>query len=368
MPPAAYAFAISFPLPVLIAAAAAYGGWWLAAVPVYGWLATSLADRLLGLDEGNPDPATPEAALVWHRALTWAWVPLQVATILGAVWAVSVPGHLVWWEAILLMMGLGIATGGVGITYAHELIHRRTRWERALGDILLASVCYGPFKTEHMANHHVWVATPRDAVTARYGEGFWRFFPRAVVGTFASAWRIDHDRLARRGISRWSWRNPWWLYGLGGGVFVAFAAVVGGWWAVLMYFYQCLTAVMQLEAVNYVEHYGLTRKYLGNGRYEPAKARHSWNAAHKATNLFLINLQRHSDHHCKPDRHYPLLQTYDEAEAPQLPYGYPLMVFAAYFPPVWFRMMNRKVKDWRRRHYPEVEDWAPYKTGELPVA
>ncbi|MGB0505646.1 MAG: alkane 1-monooxygenase [Pikeienuella sp.] len=367
MPIAAYAFAISFAMPVLIGLAAAYGGWFLAGVPIYGWFVTSFLDRFIGLNTNNADPTTEDTALFWHRVVTWIWVPLQIGAIIGAIYAVSLPNHLHWSEAMALMMGVGIATGGIGITYAHELIHQKNRFERGLGNILLASVCYGPFTTEHLHNHHIYVATPKDPVTARYGEGFWRFFPRAVAGTFGSAWRIDHEQLRRRGYGKLSWRNPWWRYALMSSVFVVLALWVGGSYALLLFFQQCFTAVMQLEAVNYVEHYGLTRKHLGDGKYEPTKPRHSWNGAQHMTNLLLINLQRHSDHHYKPNRRFPLLQTYDESDAPQLPYGYPLMVFAAYFPPVWFRMMNRQVKAWRRQHYPEITDWMPYKKGQTQM-
>ena len=97
---------------------------------------------------------------------------------------------------------------------------------------------------------------------------------------------------------------------------------------------QAFTAIWQLELVNYIEHYGLTRRHLGNGRYEHVLPRHSWNAEHRASNWLLINLQRHSDHHYKPDRRFPVLQTYPKGEAPQLPYGYPLMTMAAMVPPL----------------------------------
>jgi alkane 1-monooxygenase len=119
--------------------------------------------------------------------------------------------------------------------------------------------------------------------------------------------------------------------------------------------------------VNYVEHYGLTRKYLGDGKYEHVLPRHSWNAAHKASNWLLINLQRHSDHHYKPDRRFPLLQTYADDDAPQLPHGYPLMTMAALSPRIWRRIMNPRVLAWREKYYPEIEDWLPYKQGTNPL-
>ena len=119
--------------------------------------------------------------------------------------------------------------------------------------------------------------------------------------------------------------------------------------------------------VNYVEHYGLTRKHLWEGKYEHVLPRHSWNASQLATNWLLINLQRHSDHHYKPNRRFPLLQTYDEDDAPQLPYGYPIMTTAAMIPPIWRRVMNPRVRAWRKKNDPEIKDWTPYKNATNPM-
>lgn len=161
-------------------------------------------------------------------------------------------------------------------------------------------------------------------------------------------------------------RNPFWLYGALQGGMLVLALALGGWVGLALFAFQAGVAVWQLELVNYLEHYGLTRRHLGGGRYEHVRPHHSWNAAHKASNWFLINLQRHSDHHFKPDRRFPLLQTYPEDEAPQLPYGYPLMAAVALAPPVFRRIMNRRVRAWRRRWYPDITDWTPYDKGTLP--
>ena len=147
---------------------------------------------------------------------------------------------------------------------------------------------------------------------------------------------------------------------------LALAAILGGWAGLGLFLVQAISAVWQLELTNYIEHYGLTRKQLGEGRYEHVLPRHSWNADHRASNWLLINLQRHSDHHFRPDRRFPLLQTYAADEAPQLPYGYPIMTMAAMVPPLWRRVMNPKVREWRRRHYPEISDWSANKAGTNP--
>ena len=148
---------------------------------------------------------------------------------------------------------------------------------------------------------------------------------------------------------------------------LALAVALGGWWGLGLFVWQAFVAIWQLELTNYVEHYGLSRKHLGDGRYEPVRPRHSWNASHKATNWLLINLQRHSDHHVKPDRRFPLLHTHGSDQAPQLPFGYPAMTIMAMVPPLWRRRMNPRVRAWRRQFYPEVTDWGPYNRGELPM-
>jgi alkane 1-monooxygenase len=360
-------FWLSLGLVPLIVLAASHGGWALILPPLGTWWLYSLLDALLGLNEENPDPETGDEHLFWYRLITLVWFPVQFAVIFGAIWYATRAGHLATWEKIVLFFDVGIVSGTVGIVYAHELLHQKNRLERWLGDLLLASVLYGHFRTEHLLVHHLHVATPRDAVTARYNEGFHRFFFRVLFECPRSAWRAEAAMLARRGRPAWHRGNPFWRYlALQAGM-LALAFALGGLPGLGLFAVQALAAIWQLELTNYIEHYGLTRKHLGEGRYEHVLPRHSWNAAHKASNWLLINLQRHSDHHYKPSRRFPLLQTYSAEEAPQLPYGYPLMTMAAMIPPLWRRVMNPRVRAWRRQHYPEIEDWGPYKAGTLPV-
>ena len=173
--------------------------------------------------------------------------------------------------------------------------------------------------------------------------------------------------LARKGKGPLSRDNPFLRYTAlqAGMLLVAFA--LGGWAGLGLFVFQAFVAIWQLELVNYVEHYGLTRQHLGEGRYEHVLPRHSWNAGHTASNWLLINLQRHSDHHYKPDRRFPLLQNYAADEAPQLPYGYPVMTTLALMPNVWRRVMNPKVRAWRGQFYPEVTDWLAYNKAQNPM-
>ncbi|MGR3540496.1 MAG: alkane 1-monooxygenase [Hasllibacter sp.] len=352
----------------LVAIAAMQGGWAVILPALYAWGAFSLMDALSGLNEDNADPLTPDADLTWYRAITLIWPFVQLGLIFGTMAYVTATDHLAWWEELFVFFGVGVASGTIGIVYAHELMHQKPKVERWMGDILMASTLYSHFRSEHLLVHHRYVGTPRDPVTARYNEGFHRFFPRVLREVLASAWKAEAAMLERRGKSKFDPKNPFWRYAALQGAMLLAALAIGGWWGVALFAYQAFVAIWQLELVNYVEHYGLTRKHLGGGRYEHVLPRHSWNASHRASNWLLINLQRHSDHHYKPDRRYPLLQTYSEEEAPQLPYGYPVMTALASVPPLWRRVMNPRVRAWRAAYYPEIEDWTPYRemTNPLP--
>lgn len=173
------------------------------------------------------------------------------------------------------------------------------------------------------------------------GETFWGFLPRTVIGTFRSAWKIEADRLERLGKPVWSLENEnlqsWAMTVLMFGALTAWL----GWWALPFLIVQAAFGYTILEVVNYLEHYGLLRQKLSDGRYERCQPCHSWNSNHVVTNLFLYQLQRHSDHHANPTRRYQALRHFNES--PQLPSGYGAMILIAYVPWLWFRIMDPKV-------------------------
>ena len=343
------------------------GGWTVLLLPLATWYLFSGLDAVLGLNLENADPNIGDEHLKAYALITQLWAPLQFLTLFGLIWYVPRAEHLGALESILLFFGVGVITGTVGINYSHELMHQKNRTERWLGDVLLSMVLYSHFRTEHLLVHHRYVGTPRDAVTARYNEGFHRYFPRVLREGLRSAFQAEKDMLARKDLPWSDLSNPFFRYWALQGAMLLLALGLGGWVGIALFLWQAFIAVWQLELVNYVEHYGLTRKHLGDGKYEHVMPHHSWNAAHKASNWLLINLQRHSDHHYKPNRRFPLLQTYDTAQAPQLPYGYPLMTMAAMVPPIWRKYMNPRVRRWREMYYPEITEWKPYNKAINPM-
>jgi alkane 1-monooxygenase len=360
-------FAVSLILAVTVIIASVFGGWAIALIPFYGMFLSSIFDRMLSDNNANMDPGTDDNLLHWHKMLTMIWFPIQLFFIVFALIAATRFDHMSSTQSVLLFAAIGVATGGIGIVYAHELVHQKNKLERNLGDALLAMVLYGHFRTKHILIHHRYVGTPADPVTARYNEGFHRFFFRLIPEGLIAAWKVEAARLTTRNLPVWDKSNPFWRYALWPVGFLAMAALIGGWFGIGLYLMQALVAVTFLELTNYVEHYGLVRKHLGEGKYENVRPHHSWNSSRRFTNYLLINLQRHSDHHYKPERRFPLLQTYAETEAPQLPYGYPIMAAMALVPPLWRRVMNPRVRKWRAMYYPEIINWKPYNKATNPV-
>jgi alkane 1-monooxygenase len=360
-------FWLSFALIPLIWLSGLYGGWWLLAVPVTTWYLFAALDGIFGLNLENADLEATDEDLFLYRILTTVWVPVQFLMVFGLIWYVGHTDHLSTLEKLALFFGVGVISGTIGINYSHELMHQKDRTERFLGDILLAMVLYSHFRSEHLLVHHRYVGTPRDPVTARYNEGFHRFYPRVLRECLLSAFQAEKDMLERKSLPWTDSSNPFFRYWALQGGMLLLALILGGWAGLGLFVMQAGVAIWQLELVNYVEHYGLTRKYLGDGRYEHVMPRHSWNAAHKVSNWLLINLQRHSDHHYKPNRRFPLLQNYTQDDAPQLPYGYPIMTIAAMVPSLWRRIMNPRVRRWRDMYYPEITDWRPYNKAALPM-
>ncbi|MGB0438863.1 MAG: alkane 1-monooxygenase, partial [Paracoccaceae bacterium] len=330
------------------------------------WGLYSILDLLIGLNLDNADPQSNPKDLWGYRALTVIWLPVQGLSLFALIAYLPQAAHLNGLEIAGIIVGLGVVSGAIGINFAHELMHQKNRFERWCADVLLAMALYSHFRSEHLLIHHRYVATPRDPATARLNEGFHTYYRRVLWQCWVSALRAEAAMQRRRGRSAWHLDNPFWRYSALQLGMLGLAWGLGGWLGVLVFIAQAHIAAWQLELVNYIEHYGLTRLHLGDGRYEHVRPHHSWNAAQRASNWLLINLQRHSDHHYKPDRRFPLLQTHPESEAPQLPYGYPTMTLAALVPSLWRRMMNPRVAAWRARHYPGVTDWRPYTRRETP--
>ena len=321
-------------------------GWgvWFWVGPIVVLVIVPAIDLVTGLDRSNPPDDVIEALGNdrYYRWITYLFLPVQYAGFLAVMWLVG-SGDLSGVDRLGLAVSVG-CIGGIGINTAHELGHKKESHERWLSKIALAQSFYGHFYIEHNRGHHVRVATPEDPASSRMGETFYRFWPRTVVGSLRSAWRLEQRRYARRG--RHPFRigndvlNAWLMSAVLWGVLVAWLGL-----DVLPYLViQAVVGFTLLEVINYMEHYGMLRGRVGVGereRYERVAPRHSWNSNNVATNVLLYHLQRHSDHHANPTRRYQTLRDFEES--PVLPTGYAGMILLALVPPLWRRVMDPRV-------------------------
>ena len=318
--------------------------------PLLLFVLLPLLDLKFGADGQNPPDEVMERLEndKYYRYCTYAFIPFQYASVIFGAYLFTADnvswlgydGPLGWVGKLGVALSVGVL-GGVGINTAHEMGHKKDALERWLSKVTLAQTGYGHFFIEHNRGHHVRVATPEDPASARMGETLWAFLPRSVWGSLRSSWKLEAQRMRRIGKSPFNIRNDvlnaWLMSVVLWGVLLA----VFGWALIPFVVIQAVFGFSLLEAVNYLEHYGLLRQKNSNGRYERCTPQHSWNSDHIVTNVFLYHLQRHSDHHANPTRRYQTLRSFDGA--PNLPSGYASMILLTLVPPLWRKVMDPKV-------------------------
>jgi alkane 1-monooxygenase len=347
-------FFTAFIVPALVVTGYYLQGPWNYLAIVFAFIVLPIIDHLTGVDTRNvPEHEVPVVSEdFYYRLVTYAWTYVQFIFLLWAAYAVCAGVYEFPWTALGFTLSTALVTGGIGITVAHELGHKKTFAERLYSKMLLMTVSYMHFYIEHNRGHHVSVATPDDPATARKNENFYRFWLRSVWGGYQHAWKLEKTRLERKGLSTWSIHNEMiWFQILPFLLCSLLTAVMSAWfnrftWEVPVFFFiQSFFAFTLLELVNYVEHYGIQRKEIAPGKFERVNPLHSWNASHLLSNFFLFQLQRHSDHHTYAYKRYQVLNHHDES--PQLPFGYPTMILLALIPPLWFYMMNKRLEQWQ---------------------
>ena len=310
------------------------GGWWVATGAVLALGVYPLLDLALGA--GGPDRSGQGGALRarLHAALLWVHGALHVAVVAALLYRVTQDGLVA--RTLVACLSAGINGGVSAIITAHEVGHRPPRSTvRRLAQVLLFLVHYSHFTTEHNHGHHRLVATAADPATARPGEGLWTFFLRTVPAQFLSALHLD----ATKGHA--GWRSPV-LRGLGLQLVALvllvlvptlFGAALTPSLA-LAWLVQAFFAVLLLEYVNYLQHWGLRR-----AQGERQTAAHSWQSTARWSRWTLLELPLHPDHHLRAARPYWELEAVPGA--PSLPGGYYASFWPALVPALWRKRMQR---------------------------
>lgn len=309
--------------------------------PIMLHIVLPIIDKVIGEDPNNPTDEIIKQLEQdpYYMRLVKTFIPAQyIATIYACYVASRKETPLI--DKLILGASFG-AVNGIAINTAHELSHKSDKFDHFLSQLALIPTGYNHFRIEHPYGHHKRVATPEDPASSQMGEGFWTFLPRTVIGGFKSAINIEKTRLQRKGKSFWSVENELLRGWAMSAAFHGSMLAIFGRRVLPFLLTQAAYGAVLFEVVNYIEHYGLKREKLANGKYARTLPEHSWNNNSIVTNLFLYQLQRHSDHHAFPTRPFQALRHFDEA--PELPTGYAGMLLPAIIPAWWFNMMDKRV-------------------------
>ena len=335
-----YLAAYSIPLVAIIGIS--LRGYWSFLTPVYAFVLIPLLEMALPIDPHNlsEEQVEKKSSRIFFDMLLYLNIPLVYGILFYYLNSLGQAGYTTS-ELIGLTFSVGIVLGSNGINVAHELGHRTRAWERSLGKFLLIPALYMHFYIEHNFGHHKNAATAEDPASSKYNQSVYSFWLTSMGYQYVNAWRIQKDLLKRAGKGRFSLQDDMVWYVVIQLAYLAVVYFLFGPLAVLIALSIAINAAVLLETINYIEHYGLSRKKMESGRYERVKEIHSWNSNHTLGRIMLYELTRHSDHHYRASKKYQLLDCHESS--PQMPYGYPTSMMLSLVPPLWFNIMNKRI-------------------------
>jgi len=318
-------------------------GWWLFSTVILAFGIIPLVELIFAPDPRNLSTEEEERFKNhWlFDLMIYLIVPFHFVLLFRFLAFINTP-DILWYEVAGAIGTMGVFCGAFGINIGHELGHRRDRFHRITANLLLATSLNAHFYVQHNRGHHRYVSTPVDPETARFNESLYAFWWRSVITGYHHAWQIQLTELKKSNRSFWSAKNDMLWFQLLQVVLIAVIVIFYGWMALAAFVVAALMGILMLATINYIEHYGLLRREIAEGRYEKVLPRHSWNSNHILGRLLLFELSRHSDHHYKASRKYQILKHHDDS--PQMPTGYPGMMILSLMPFLWFRVMNPRVQ------------------------
>lgn len=331
----------AFSIPIMAFIGLYFQGIFSFLTPVFAFIIIPILELLFPVDVYNISEEESENRLK-NKIFDWLLylnLPLVYILVISSLIVVSTT-TLETYEYIGFIISVGIVLGVNGINVAHELGHRQTTKERFIGKALLLPALYMHFYIEHNYGHHLHAATKEDPATARYNQSIYGFWITSVCRQYINAWNIQF-RILKNKTHFFSIKNDMFWYAVLQLAYLTIVLVIFGKIGLIFALFSGIVGFILLESVNYIEHYGLLRSKLPSGRYERVREVHSWNSNHVIGRIVLYELTRHSDHHFKSSKKYQILDCHEES--PQMPFGYPTSMVLALFPPLWFKVMNKRI-------------------------
>ncbi|TKC87788.1 alkane 1-monooxygenase [Trinickia terrae] len=282
----------------------------------------------------------------WHRAVAEKVIPVlslpvQFGNVFFFAWYIhgNALGVL---DTLIVLLTAGILSALYGQNPAHELIHHRTRFERVVGIALFSTSFYTGAKLAHLHSHHVLVATPQDPTSAGYGKTLYQFLPGAIAVNLFGWWGGDEGKNVRQS-------RKIVVENIGGYLASACLALLifygFGIKSLVFFVLQSFLSILVLEMMNFIGHYGLERKSSVAGEREVISECHAWDCDMWFSNLVLINVQKHSDHHLHPNKEYSELNC--TKNSPRLPLSYPLLFLLTLVPSLWRHVIHPHLDAYR---------------------
>jgi alkane 1-monooxygenase len=319
-----YPHLLGFILPVVTIAGIYQGGWWCFAGFVYALGLCPIIDFLSpqrAPKRSNPSPTPWNALLFMHGIFMYSSIGILL-------WRANLDGLGI--PLVLGALSTGVVGGVSGIVNAHEAGHRRKGslvWRIARVNLFL--VLYSHFTTEHNHGHHRHYATEKDPASSPRGRGLWTQILMTIPLQYISSWKT-HSGKGRNIFS-----NP-----IFHGIILQMSLLVGIWWystaMLIAFLIQAVLAIILLEYVNYLQHYGLHREIDGR-----QTEMHSWEHRGVWSRWTLLELPLHPAHHLKASA--PMWELRAYKASPQLPCGYYACLWLAIFPPLWKRIMGKRL-------------------------
>lgn len=339
-------YLLVFTLPVTVWFAFMIEGWWTFLPMLIFFIVVPILELFLPPDRTNLEKkiADDEKNKRIYDYILYATLPVQVGFLILFL-VVLQSTEFGSFEFYGRVVSMGLMCGVIGINVGHELGHRLNRSEQLVGELLLLTSLDTHFLPYHNAGHHKNVGTPADSATARKNEIIFLYWIRSHFGSYMEAWQLEMERMKREGAPVFSFRNRMVGYTIASVVLIGTIGFLFGAFTLLGFLLAATFGILLLETVNYIEHYGLMRRQRENGSYEPVRHQHSWNSDHVLGRTILFNLSRHSDHHFSGSKKYQVLNSHENS--PQMPTGYPGMMLMALAQPIWFRIMNARLKHYQ---------------------
>lgn len=324
-------FTLSLLVPALPYLGYQAGTAWL--TPIVFFMLFPILGRVIGSD---PTPGRDIASItIFERSyFTWLprlYLPAWFASLIWTVLTIAEPGASL---SVIIGLSLSAAIGSACASpIAHELMHRETPVDTLLARIMVSLIAYPHFIREHFS-HHRYVGLPGDGLSALVGENLWNFLRRVLPAGLAAANALEAEILTKRRlglIHSTIIQNR--IFSV---LFLSIFVWLGGLVGFLFFVFQAAYSIFAIQAINYVQHYGLVR-FPG----APISHELSWEDNCPIANCVTFNINHHSNHHMQPSLPFYSLEL--DTLSPRLPASYMVMFFVASFPSVWRKIMDPRL-------------------------